>query len=428
MLFKKKLPATKNNLLPNNVETLIKFKPGSDIDRQLKMIGLTVGDLAIAKQIQPFVEKNLDTIVNQFYKNLENEPALLKIINDQSTILRLKKTLKIHIIEMFEGVIDSAYFEKRNRIAHVHVKIGLQTKWYMCAFQDLLLSLMKIIEQNLNFNEQFTAVRAVSKLLSLEQQVVLEAYDKETVRLKQEIENHKIKISYEIADASQRLAAVSEETNASFQELIAQSDEITSIAYVASDLSNLAEERSQNGKIQIHNQEKNMSNIRLTVNDISKDVKVLLEISKQMNDIVNIVTGIADQTNLLALNAAIEAARAGEQGKGFAVVAGEVRKLSEETKKSVTSVADLIKNTNKQVEKLGTSLDKIRIEVDEGTESISETNSHFDEILKVMVETKEQNNKISNELVSFVKVINELGKAFEEIATSSDSLSTIAQA
>ena len=71
------------------------------------------------------------------------------IINNNSTIDRLKHTLKQHISEMFDGIIDQSYIQKRIRIAHVHVKIGLQTKWYMCAFQDLLLSLSTIIEKNI---------------------------------------------------------------------------------------------------------------------------------------------------------------------------------------------------------------------------------------------------------------------------------------
>ena len=38
--------------------------------------------------------------------------------------------------------------------------------------------------------------------------------------------------------------------------------------------------------------------------------------SRKINEIIDIVNGIAFQTNLLALNAAVEAARAGDSGRG----------------------------------------------------------------------------------------------------------------
>jgi heme-based aerotactic transducer len=82
---------------------------------------------------------------------------------------------------MFDGVIEGEYFEKRIRIAQIHVRIGLKTKWYMCAFQDLFLSLVEIIEEKLIHKEDYyLAIKAVSKILNLEQQLVLEAYDVES--------------------------------------------------------------------------------------------------------------------------------------------------------------------------------------------------------------------------------------------------------
>ena len=72
-----------------------------------------------------------------------------------------------------------------------------------------------------------------------------------------------------------------------------------------------------------------MVRIQETVSKTGKTIEELHNQSKEIDDIVTVITGIADQTNLLALNAAIEAARAGDAGKGFAVVADEVRKLAE---------------------------------------------------------------------------------------------------
>ncbi len=63
------------------------------------------------------------------------------------------------------------------------------------------------------------------------------------------------------------------------------------------------------------------------------------ESSKEIGDVVKVISAIAGQTNLLALNATIEAARAGEAGKGFAVVADEVKELARETARATEDIA-----------------------------------------------------------------------------------------
>ena len=427
MIFEKiRKPKERIELAKGNAK--INIKSGSAIEKQIKMIALTLDDLRIINIIQPYVLEKINEIVEQFYENLTNEPSLLKIINNNSSIDRLKQTLTQHITEMFDGIIDQSYIQKRIHIAHVHVKIGLQTKWYMCAFQDLLLSLSTIIEKNIVHKEDyFHAIRAVSKILNLEQQIVLEAYDAESERLKMKVEEEKKQIKENVVCSSQNLAAISEETNATLHQLDNQTKEIISLAKKGTELSIMAEERAIIGKKQLSKQDESMVNVIHSVDDISKDVHVVQDITSQMEEIISLVKGVADQTNLLSINAAIEAARAGEHGRGFAVVAEEVRKLSEETKHSVTNVSNLILHTNSEVEKLSHSLEKIRAAVNDGNQRLEETEAYFEQILSTMDETKLQHKQIENEIVSFANSVSELGKAFEEVALSADSLTMIAQ-
>lgn len=425
MFFKQKEVQTKK-LQFEKESVVLNITENSAISKQISMIALTKNDLRVMKSLQPFVLEKIDEMVIRFYNNLENEQSLKRIINDHSSVERLRGTLKRHITEMFNGVIDEEFFHKRTKIAHMHVKIGLQTKWYMCAFQDLLLALIDVIDENLETKEEILlATRSVTKIINLEQQLVLEAYDLELDRIKKVADKQKTEIRTSVAMAAENLAAIAEETHASFFQLNVQSEEIVSLANKGTELSLLAEDRSQKGQTQIEKQTGNMTNIQTSVQDISSDVENLLNITQQMQDIVDIVTSIADQTNLLSLNAAIEAARAGEHGRGFSIVAQEVRKLSEETKKSVSNVSELINNTNFQVSKLTASLDKIIKAVENGNELMDETKSHFKEINVTMGETKEQNNKVENELVAFKNVLLELGKAFEEVALSADQLTMI---
>ena len=58
----------------------------------------------------------------------------------------------------------------------------------------------------------------------------------------------------------------------------------------------------------------------------------------EIDQVANLIQGIASQTNLLALNATIEAARAGESGRGFAVVAQEVKTLAAQTTQALADI------------------------------------------------------------------------------------------
>ncbi len=76
----------------------------------------------------------------------------------------------------------------------------------------------------------------------------------------------------------------------------------------------------------------------------------VLEDTRSLASLTEMVKEIATQTNLLALNAAIEAARAGQHGRGFAVVADEVRKLSKQSNEAAENIEQGISRTADTIE------------------------------------------------------------------------------
>ncbi|MFY9268378.1 MAG: methyl-accepting chemotaxis protein, partial [Candidatus Manganitrophaceae bacterium] len=71
-------------------------------------------------------------------------------------------------------------------------------------------------------------------------------------------------------------------------------------------------------------------------------ISKLGESSREIGQVIKVITSIAEKTNLLALNATIEAARAGEAGKGFAVVANEVKLLAKQTAQAIEEISQKI--------------------------------------------------------------------------------------
>jgi len=88
-------------------------------------------------------------------------------------------------------------------------------------------------------------------------------------------------------------------------------------------------------------------------------INELATISREIEFLLGTIRKISDQTNLLALNATIEAARAGESGRGFAVVAGEVKELSNQTKKATEDIAEKSHAIQESVETVIASVEAV---------------------------------------------------------------------
>lgn len=148
-----------------------------------------------------------------------------------------------------------------------------------------------------------------------------------------------------------------------------------------------------------------------TISNSSKmevDMQSLIELVKNMEQVLQSINSISGQTNLLALNASIEAARAGEAGKGFAVVAEEIRSLAEETKNLTSSMEGFVATIENASVK---SADSVKATV----ESLKEIDGKLDGVFQIAKKNKTQVNSIVNSITAIASVSEEINQSVKEV-------------
>jgi methyl-accepting chemotaxis protein len=163
-----------------------------------------------------------------------------------------------------------------------------------------------------------------------------------------------------------------------------------------------------------------MSKIISVTNDSSKKIRELVDRSREITTVLEVIRKIADQTNLLALNATIEAARAGEAGQGFAVVADEVKRLAEGSARSSEEIAELIAKIQEDAQSTVESIEGSTREVAEGRIVIDKALRSLNEIASKVKDVSINVLDVANTTKTQVSEIEKLSKAASEIAAVSE--------
>jgi aerotaxis receptor len=148
--------------------------------------------------------------------------------------------------------------------------------------------------------------------------------------------------SKEIAQGSADLSARTEQQSASVQNTATSMEQISAAVQGTADTARQVAQLSESSRTVARDGGRAVLDLVATMNAIESS-------SRRVQEVIQVIEGIAFQTNLLSLNAAVEAARAGEQGKGFAVVAGEVRALAQRSSTAAKEIRQLIGASVEQV-------------------------------------------------------------------------------
>lgn len=414
-----------NSLVHNS--TLIMPDSRSEIGEQLRMIHFGEKDILTLRLMQPLVERRIDGIVDVFYQSILEVSKLEEMIRSHSTIERLKLTLKRHLLEMFSSDLNDEFVEKRLQIAKVHKRIGLEPKWYLSAFQNLQNAFLQMLHDEVKDEAQLLdMIKTISKLFSIEQQLVLEAYERENIKEKeQQYELVKSELKNKISTFSEELEDLSLSTNAAVEELVSSGNEVNQAIRKSSEASQLTLEQAEQGGQILSRLQQHIQEIHFRMEAMEAAVKELNLSSGKIRNVVLAVEEIASQIKLLSLNASIEAARAGEQGRGFAVVAKEVNKLFEEAKLTVVQIASLIRQSVDMTGQVVNEIEEVRHLADQGMSHSGESGEMFRHILASTQNSVHEVSMLETQIQDLIHTIEGIGISTATVAESAERLNRI---
>lgn len=160
---------------------------------------------------------------------------------------------------------------------------------------------------------------------------------------------------------------------------------------------------------------------------LSGEMDVITETSKEIENIIGQIEDIASQTNLLSLNASIEAARAGEAGKGFAVVADQIGKLASDSAQSAVNTRELIGHIIEEINRGSEMTAQTSEAIAKVIEGINKLAESCRQTRDMSVEQSEAMKQIEEGIEQISGVVQNNSATAEETSATSEELSAQAQ-
>lgn len=357
---------------------------------------------------------NILTSISGFSQQLNDELQNTKFNNENiARILIILSILLIVLSILIAGLIYN--YEQRNSITREEAKNNVN----QAAILRLLNEIMPLQDGDLTkettVDDAITAAIADSINATIVSLRSLVSKIRDASFAMREKTNEVNTISIEMLKSAENQATSITETGQSMLEITNAIKQISQQALETSKTAKESSDLSTKGVQKVFESIDSMQKISSNMNETVLLMKKVGESSKQISDIVGLLSDITEETNILALNATVQAAKAGEAGKGFKIVSDSIQELADKAADATRRVGALISAVQTDIQSVGSSIDKTTKEVERGV-SLSENAGqvlsvikNVSEALAKIVESVSEDAlkhaKISEQISENVKVI-----------------------
>jgi methyl-accepting chemotaxis protein len=311
-----------------------------------KMTPLAVDSRKNFRKIVALQDKGVETQINIFKEKIQEQKSIVVI---EACIIILFIALSFYyLISNFHRSLKNfrvglySFFDflnhKKDTIDEIKIvsndELGLMAQ----KINDNIISIKNNIELENRFIENATEVTSAAKIGFLDKKIDVQTHNSSFNILKDNLNDMLYTLNENIAVLLKSLGIHSENVS------------------IYDSIENLAKTIKDNSKDAVESEiliKESLDLCNLGYNDVeelNKNMQIILTSTSQISDIISTIDEISFQTNLLALNAAVEAARAGEAGLGFAVVADEVKALATRSAQESNKTESIIKESVSNIE------------------------------------------------------------------------------
>lgn len=134
-------------------------------------------DLEQLKQLEPFAQRHMDEVVEDFYRLILGQAESRRFFSDEASIRRVKRMQREYFVRLFSGRCDRDYVEERLRVGAAHEAIGMQPQWYIGAYRHYLAILHEKIAADFPDKAEASAhYGRLLKLVMFDMSLAIDAY------------------------------------------------------------------------------------------------------------------------------------------------------------------------------------------------------------------------------------------------------------